>query len=67
MIEKIKSGSPNKYEKNPERELFNLRQLIYYRKQNGLLHKEEYEKIKIKYKIKFYEHKIKKLKEELEK
>lgn len=66
MIEKIKSGSPVKYKNDPEKKLFNMRQLLYYRKTNNLISEEEYKKMILEYKIKFYEHKINILKKELE-
>lgn len=66
MIEKIKSGSPIIYHDDPEKTLFNIKQLLYYRKTKGLLTEEEYDKLMIKYKIMTYENKIEKLKEELE-
>ena len=66
MIEKIKKGSPIIYKDNPEKTLFNIRQLLYYRKTKGLLSEEEYDKLMIEYKIMVYENKIEKLKEELE-
>ena len=66
MIEKIKSGSPVIYKDDPEKSLFNIRQLLYYRKTHNIITEEEYEKLNLKYKIMLYENKIEKLKEELE-
>lgn len=66
MITKIKSGCPKKYEGDIKNDLKNMRQIIYYRKINGLIDENEYKLYTVKYKIKLYEYKIEKLKEELE-
>jgi hypothetical protein len=66
MISKLKKGSPIIYKNNPEKTLFNIRQLLYYRKTKGLLSEEKYNKLMVEYKIMVYENKIDKLKEELE-
>jgi hypothetical protein len=62
MIPKLKPGSPIIYKNNPEKTLFNMRQLLYYRKTKDLISIEEYDKLMIEYKIMVYEHKIVKLK-----
>lgn len=66
MIEKIKTGCPVKYKNNREKKLFNMRQLLYYRKTNNLISDKEYKKMILEYKILFYEYKVEKLKKKLE-
>jgi 2C-methyl-D-erythritol 2,4-cyclodiphosphate synthase len=66
MIEKNKSGCPKKYEGDKTKELKNMRQMIYYRKTNGIIEKDEYMIYTLEYKILMYENKLKKLKAKLE-
>ena len=65
-FKKVKSGRPKIYNDDPEKTLFNIRQLLYYKKSNNIISDEEYDILYKKYKIMVYENKIEQLKEELE-